>query len=181
MLLFYSGLIIIVIIGAVELNPKRFKGTSSHKDSDKFSGPFLTVSSVLVGIVSVLDRVTEFTIFTPQQTILGIVLVIIGFVVRTTAIRTLGKNFNYAVAPVKNLSEEGIYSKIRHPAYLGTVLYAVGTALFFSSLLGLVAALIVIFSVLYRIRVEENFLEETLGEQYKNYEKKTWRMIPYIY
>jgi protein-S-isoprenylcysteine O-methyltransferase Ste14 len=33
----------------------------------------------------------------------------------------------------------------------------------------------------YRIRVEEAMLQETLGEPYRAYRARTWRLLPFIY
>jgi len=33
----------------------------------------------------------------------------------------------------------------------------------------------------YRIKIEEKMLLEKLGDEYLNYVKTTWRLIPYVY
>jgi protein-S-isoprenylcysteine O-methyltransferase Ste14 len=185
MILFYVGIVILLIISLVEFNPSRYKKGMNHLDTDKNSGTYLTVTSVLVGLGSILDYFFNFIILRTSINsfliLTGILLMISGFVIRTRSVQELGLNFNYAVAPVKNLHTEGIYKKIRHPSYLGTLLYSIGIPLLFLSGIGIIFTPLVFISILYRIRVEEEFLKKSLGEKYINYKKITYRLIPYLY
>ena len=65
----------------------------------------------------------------------------------------------------------GIYSIVRHPMYVGDILYALGIAFVFRSVIG-VAMLPVWFSAfMFLSTIEEEILEERLGETYKQYKK----------
>jgi len=57
----------------------------------------------------------------------------------------------------------------------------IGIALCFRSILSLVASLVIIsFIYSYRIIIEEKALEKSFGQEYLDYEKFTWIIIPFI-
>jgi protein-S-isoprenylcysteine O-methyltransferase Ste14 len=72
--------------------------------------------------------------------------------------------------------------RIRHPSYLGTLLFALGIPLFLSTYVGLLAYLLVMLpAYLYRIHVEEEALHQKLGDRYMAFSQKTRRLVPRIY
>ena len=113
----------------------------------------------------------------------GLGLFLIGVYIRVVAMRTLAKYFLTDLRTLQNhrLIKHGIYKHIRHPAYLGTVLFSIGISLIFSSLYGFLLMLVLFPSYLYRIRIEESVLLEEFGEEYREYMKKTKKIIPFIY
>jgi len=117
-------------------------------------------------------------------TVLGVLLAAGGYSIRAAAMRTLGEFFTATLRMRENhrVVSEGIYRRIRHPGYLGTILFFAGsgiaTANFITTLL--VLAVIVPTFVL-RIAVEERMLTEHLGEEYRAYQGKTWRLVPFVF
>ena len=114
----------------------------------------------------------------------GVVLVVIGFIIRLTSILTLKQYFTYSVAKVENqpLIETGLYKIIRHPGYLGQLLIFLGISISVSNWLSILLMMIpVTIGYLYRIKVEESFMIAHMGENYLNYQKRTKRIIPMIY
>jgi len=109
---------------------------------------------------------------------------ILGIVVRWTAIRTLGKYFTGSVL-IKDdhrLVRSGLYKYLRHPAYTGTLLAHLGLGLSFSNWFTLGFSSIPFIAVaLYRMRVEEQALEEAFGSEYLAYSRTSKRLIPRIY
>lgn len=71
------------------------------------------------------------------------------------------------------LVTRGIYSKIRHPMYLGFILWLVGLPLFIESLFTLASAVIWIPHILYWRLSEERQLARKY-EGYREYKEKTW-------
>jgi protein-S-isoprenylcysteine O-methyltransferase Ste14 len=115
---------------------------------------------------------------------IGMVLVVIGFIIRIHSILTLNQYFTYSVAKVENhkLIETGLYKFIRHPGYLGQLIIFVGISTSISNWLSILLMMIPISLVyLHRINVEESFMLEQLGEDYLNYQERTKRLIPLIY
>lgn len=114
---------------------------------------------------------------------LGIALVYIGIAFRLYAIRVLGRYFTVNVATVadQRVVEEGPYKLIRHPSYTGGLITMLGLALTYTnwlSLLVIIGCALIGFS--YRIHVEEQALQEHLGQPYREYMQHTKRLIPYI-
>jgi protein-S-isoprenylcysteine O-methyltransferase Ste14 len=115
---------------------------------------------------------------------IGVVLILIGLIIRIQSILTLKQFFTYSVAKVENhkLIDTGLYKNIRHPGYLGQVLIFAGISTSLSNLLSILLMMIpVTIGYIYRIKVEESFMIDQLGEIYLNYQKRTKRIIPMIY
>jgi protein-S-isoprenylcysteine O-methyltransferase Ste14 len=80
------------------------------------------------------------------------------------------------------LVQSGPYRFVRHPGYTGLVLMALCVALGYSSLIGLLAIPVLLLpGMAYRIRVEENLLENHFGEEYRQYALRTKRLLPGIW
>ncbi len=112
---------------------------------------------------------------------LGVSLFAIGVSLRIIAKRTLGKDYSYGLKTPEKIVKHGIYGRIRHPCYFAMLLYVLGTPLIFSSVYGFLITLGFIPFTLYRIRIEEKMLTEKFGDEYREYVKKTKRIIPFIY
>lgn len=114
----------------------------------------------------------------------GLILYLLGMIIRWTAILQLKKAFTVDVAinQQHELKTDGIYSIIRHPAYLGLWLIFIGLSVSLYSILSFIAITIPVFLViLYRIKVEEKLLTEEFGVEYQNYARNTRRLIPFIF
>jgi protein-S-isoprenylcysteine O-methyltransferase Ste14 len=114
----------------------------------------------------------------------GMGLFVIGFIIRIHSLLTLKQYFTYSVAKVENhkIIESGLYKFIRHPGYLGQLIIFLGISISISNWLSILAMMIpVTIGYLYRIKLEERFMLEQMGEDYLNYQKRTKRIIPMIY
>lgn len=114
----------------------------------------------------------------------GVLLIIIGLIIRIKSISELKQYFTYTVTEIENhqLIETGLYKNIRHPGYFGQLLIFMGTAVAFSNWLSVVAMMIPVLSgYLYRIIVEERFMIKQMGQKYINYQKRTNKLIRGIY
>jgi protein-S-isoprenylcysteine O-methyltransferase Ste14 len=114
----------------------------------------------------------------------ALVLLVIGIVIRATAIVTLGASFstNVAIHATQTLRKTGLYKWIRHPSYTGALLAFVSIGLFECNWLSL--AIMAVFPtavMLYRIHVEEMALNEAFGDAYVEYSNVTKRLVPGIY
>lgn len=79
------------------------------------------------------------------------------------------------------LLTDGMFSYVRHPLYLGRILLSVGWVLIFLSFYGAVFMAIGILFFLPRIRIEEDMLLKEFGEAYRAYQKRTKKLIPYLF
>ena len=115
---------------------------------------------------------------------IGMALFVVGFKIRIHSIRTLKQFFTYSVAKVENhqIIETGLYKYIRHPGYLGQLIIFIGISTSISNWLSILVMMVPItLGYLYRIKIEERFMLEQLGDGYLNYQKRTKRIIPMIY
>ncbi len=113
----------------------------------------------------------------------GLILLIAGYCGRRVAIKTLGKNYNYAVetSPDHELVTSGVYSVIRHPIYLFYMVEMIALVVIKFNYISLAALIAVIFATLYRIEKEDELLLTVFGEQFGTYSMKTKRLIPFVY
>jgi protein-S-isoprenylcysteine O-methyltransferase Ste14 len=74
----------------------------------------------------------------------------------------------------------GPYRWIRHPSYTGALLTLLGILVCCLNWLSFFALLLAIAGYAYRIRVEEAALAEGLGDAYRDYMRRTRRLIPFI-
>ncbi|MBI3537626.1 MAG: isoprenylcysteine carboxylmethyltransferase family protein [Chloroflexi bacterium] len=115
---------------------------------------------------------------------LGVGIAALGLAIRYSAIRTLGKFFSYEVK-VQNehrIVQDGLYKYLSHPSYTGFGLILLGLPLILSSWLGLMAMVwLTLVGFTIRIYWEENLLIQHFGDAYRDYQKKTKRLIPFVW
>ncbi|MCU1302401.1 MAG: putative methyltransferase [Candidatus Sulfotelmatobacter sp.] len=95
----------------------------------------------------------------------------------------LGKYFTFDVATHsgQTVVERGPYRYIRHPSYTGALVSLFGFGLALGNWAGLVASVGCLgVAYAYRIPVEEGALVSALGEPYRQYLARTWRLVPFL-
>lgn len=115
---------------------------------------------------------------------IGCIVTVSGIVIRVYSVFTLKRAFTVSVQVKIDqiIIKKGPYKYIRHPAYSGSIISLLGIALCFRSIFGIIAALIITKIIYgYRIGLEEKLLENNFGADYEEYEKATWRIMPYIW
>jgi len=98
----------------------------------------------------------------------GILLVALGIIVFLTALFTIKSLESYE----GDLITGGIYSKIRHPMYLGFILWLIGFPLFNGALFSMMLAVVFIANILFWRSLEEKELEKRYAS-YKQYKMTT--------
>jgi len=113
----------------------------------------------------------------------GIGIAILGFALLQWAQMTLANSWSDTPRMMKeqNLITSGPYRAIRHPIYTAFILI-LGSTLFISSnwLIGLCWLGMTTLEVISRIGFEESLMLEFFGEQYREYMKKTGRLLPKV-
>jgi protein-S-isoprenylcysteine O-methyltransferase len=115
--------------------------------------------------------------------VIGVVLMILGSLLRRWCFRTLGQYFTGDVkASVDQpVIRTGPYRFVRHPSYTAGIMMFTGIGLalgsWFSFLLIMIAS---IATYWYRVTIEERALLGTIGEQYASFMKERKRFIPYV-
>lgn len=79
------------------------------------------------------------------------------------------------------LETRGFYAIVRNPIYLGEILWFLGWAIMFRSVIGLALVPLWWCGLLFHTLVEEEILERTLGEKYLIYKRRVHgRIIPWL-
>lgn len=113
---------------------------------------------------------------------LGVMLCALAL--RIWAALSLGKYYTTTlmITEGQKLISTGPYSRIRHPGYLAEILIwsAFGT-LSSNIFLVIILPIMLIAVYLYRISSEEQMLANDLGDSYREYQRKTHKLIPFLY
>ncbi len=115
---------------------------------------------------------------------IGVTLFFSGLCLRWFSIIYLGRFFtvNVAIAKDHRVIDTGPYRLIRHPSYTGALMAFLGFGLCLSNFASvLIIVLPVTAAFLYRIRIEEAALSDSLADAYRNYCQRSKRPIPFIY
>lgn len=116
---------------------------------------------------------------------IGLVMVVGGQALRSVAMAQAGQSFNHVVQSTRKsdhvLVTAGLYSRFRHPSYVGFYWWAVGTQLVMGNTVCLVAYLLVLYRFYAeRIPREERFLVDFFGAEYMDYRRTVGTGIPFV-
>ena len=114
----------------------------------------------------------------------GLALCIIGLGIRYWSRRTLGRFFTIGVVAQEGhrVVQSGPYKHVRHPGYLGLLLFYLGLPLMIGNWLGLLVLSLPSFVVfVWLISIEDAELAAMLGKEYQDYQKRSARLIPGIW
>lgn len=174
-----------VVCESIIASVKRANRKSSEV-MDKYSEMILnlvTYSSLIIGFALARSKYFSFAKQGDIITWFGLAIVLSGIAIRLRAIYSLRKFFtvNIAILNDHELMTAGIYRFIRHPAYLGVIIAFVGMGLAIGNLLSLMAMVLPVMLVfLWRIHIEEKMLISAFPRDYPAYQKKSWRLLPFI-
>ncbi|WP_285416079.1 isoprenylcysteine carboxylmethyltransferase family protein [Pseudomonas sp. efr-133-TYG-5] len=146
--------------------------------------PAFAVIGVVSGFLpAYCDRLDVWTLGGEGVRWLGAWLFIVGGTLRLWPVFVLGHRFSglVAIQPGHRLVTDGIYRHLRNPSYLGLVVNALGWALAFRSVVGIVLAALTLIPLIARIHSEEALLRAQFGAEYDAYCARSWRLLPGIY
>lgn len=111
--------------------------------------------------------------------VFGLSLEIIGFIVVIMGFRGLGKSLTANPVPIKGgkLITTGIYSRVRHPIYLGLILVSLGIVLTNGSVIKFGFWVLLVFLLIFKMKFEESLLIKTYPG-YKQYQEKVPGIFP---
>lgn len=157
-----------------------------ERRQDRLSGPAL-IAGLLVavwvgGILAYAVRGATIMTARPVVFVVGLVLALIGVAIRQFAIATLGRFFSIRVKTQagQTVVDTGLYRLIRHPSYAGTLLTVLGVLLCATNWVSLACFVLALPGFAYRIRVEEAALTSALGQPYRDYMRRTKRLVPFV-
>jgi protein-S-isoprenylcysteine O-methyltransferase Ste14 len=79
------------------------------------------------------------------------------------------------------LIRSGPYAHLRHPIYTGLLLALIGSAIVRGEWRGVLAVLIAFAALWRKLRLEERWMIETFGDDYRRYRERTAALIPFIF
>jgi protein-S-isoprenylcysteine O-methyltransferase len=159
--------------------------TGKAENRDRFSLMLIMIGNfvaLIVGIRLAFGAVGAIR-SVPLQTA-GLLIMVIGIAVRSTAIAQLGRFHtpNVAVRADHQLMKTGLYKYVRHPSYLGALIAFLGLGLALGNWLSLVVIMAVCVCVyLYRMHEEETALSAAFGDVWRAYCETTKRLIPGLF
>lgn len=117
----------------------------------------------------------------PNGTI-GRILLVASGVIALVGFLNLGRNLSPhpKPGPRTTLVQHGIYTFMRHPLYTSLMVGSFGWGLVWQSLSTLVVAVILVFVLDAKARVEERWLHQRFPA-YADYARRVRRFIPWVY
>lgn len=168
-----------IVIGITRDRP------ASLPSQDRFSGPAV-IGPIVIAMWAGYFAGRDFpaAAITPHPLLfgLGIALAVAGIALRWWAILTLGRFFTTSVTtrPGQTVVQAGPYRLVRHPSYTGMLLTVLGLLLSSANWISLACFAIVLPGLAYRIKVEEGALLGALGDPYRDYMRRTRRLVPFV-
>jgi len=157
------------------------KKNSQVTNQDKGSYKINIVTSWIALFIVFVLRGLGIGMFSGNLQYIGLILLAAGIMLREWSIRVLGKHFTVRVQVNEKakLVTQGPYKYIRHPSYTGILLTFAGIPLAIGTWFGAIVAITAKWiAIQYRIRIEEEALQEAFGSEYEEYKKRTWKLFP---
>jgi len=183
--LFIAGLLVAMIIRShfgVKSQLKRFRHAPKEHPMVYIGIALWNIALVLtlITIFSPWLKIADYKIPVPLSTI-GSVIFICGLWLLWQSHVDLAQNFSpwLYIRNNHSLITSGIYKRIRHPMYLSFCLLALGQALLIPNWIAGPLCLIAFYPFyVFRAEREEEQLTDYFGNEYKEYQKKTGRILP---
>jgi protein-S-isoprenylcysteine O-methyltransferase Ste14 len=113
----------------------------------------------------------------------GLLIQAAGLALAAWARLLLGRNWggSTAIKEQHQFVRSGPYAIVRHPIYAGIALAMAGTAIAVGKWRGVVAVVLVVIAFLYRINLEESYLNDEFGGEYVRYQREVKALIPFAF
>ena len=166
----------------------RLSAPASKKQpaADRVATAFLVLATLAWFVFLPID-VFHLKLLPPPSlgvSLVGAALSLAGFAILMAAIY----QNSYAIPIVEDQSDRaqrlvdtGLYARVRHPFYLGLLLFYAGVALWLGSYASLVTLVVVLAALLARIGVEETTLRQTLPGYSAYVTRVPYRLVPLVW
>jgi protein-S-isoprenylcysteine O-methyltransferase Ste14 len=181
------GLVVLVVTACAVALAAPMSGLTGARVVDRRDRliflPMLPLSFLYLYLPPWADRRDLFVIDGDAVRYAGLGLCAAGCVLRIVPMFVLGFRFSPLVAIQEGhtLVTDGIYRYVRHPSYLGALVVLVGWVLVFRSALGFLLVPPFVGITVWRMNDEERLLGAEFGDEYVDYRRRTWRLVPWVY
>ena len=178
-------LIVIGVLGNI-LQPS-YSSFKAGVKQDRGTALHIVWTVYITQALAVVEYAFNYTDFLEWFTLyqyLFLSLSVFGLIFRTWAVLTLGQYFSMYIELQKDhqLITRGPYRFLRHPSYTGAFLTYFSNILFLESWFSAIVSLsFLLWAFHRRIQFEELCLHEQFGEEYDDFCKKRWKLIPGLY
>ncbi|MFA4986151.1 MAG: isoprenylcysteine carboxylmethyltransferase family protein [Candidatus Brocadiia bacterium] len=100
---------------------------------------------------------------------LGIGLVAVGCTLAVVGLVQLR-----GVENIGHLVTTGLYAHLRHPMYMGFILWILGWSVRYGAVVSMALGILCIGNIFFWEHLEERAMEAQYGEEYRAYRKRTW-------
>lgn len=183
--LFSIGILIAYIIKGKTLWEAALKTKPVHQEKGDRSFWFIVVSMIFAFYLPPIEFLYLEISVSPT---IGWMLVGAGFLITGSFLFGYARyelrkwySGHLSVQKEQILVQSGPYSLVRHPAYLGYLLMAVGVSLGYASVLGVINLLFLFLCFRYRIKIEEKLLVAHFGQVFLTYAENKKKFIPFIW
>jgi protein-S-isoprenylcysteine O-methyltransferase Ste14 len=144
------------------------------------SGTLVSLPAAIV--VSAFDHRFGWSSVPAEISLIGDVLVVIGVGISFLVI--IQNNYaaaNITVEADQKVVSTGLYGLVRHPKYVGMLIFLAGTPLALDSYWGLVVLILSVIVFAFRILDEEKMLEEELNGYIDYTREVQYRLVPHVW
>lgn len=114
-----------------------------------------------------------------SENLWGSLIALFGATLRLWGRHSLGEAFSTRIKRPEKLVKTGPFRFIRHPLYAGLMLLWIGSILASMAYILLIPFSLNLIIILRRILREEKLLDEI--EDFRDYKRRTWRLIPFLW
>jgi protein-S-isoprenylcysteine O-methyltransferase Ste14 len=182
---------VVALVTYLGIEPLMRKGAGRELTTASFehySTALVASIGLLIPAIAIALRFLDVTIVGPLPPFLAWLLLLpllLAIPLRWWSMATLGEAFTRTlrILPGHAVVQSGPYRAIRHPGYLANLLAfpPAGALIADSCVFGLLALVVQVTAYIYRIGYEEEMLATHLGAAYAEYQRRTWRLLPWIY
>ena len=165
---------------------------NDSRPTQKFFGNLSRLLSVSIGLLIVIHSlgVKNIAAFHQMELLdnvtvdfIGLLFGLGGLTLCRQAQQEMGRSWRVGIDRQNKtaLVTTGVFRKIRNPTYSGLFMICTGTLMIFPTMSLLVWVMVFCIAIEFQVRIEEEFLTDTHGEQYIRYHQTTKRYIPLFY
>lgn len=150
-----------------------------RKPVNKFVGYWPSFASLVGGFLMFAVLWLEPAHLTFQSQIIASLMILVGNGLAAVVLIRLGRSFSI-IPEGRKLVTTGVYKYIRHPLYLTEAIATLGLMILFISPEAVLLVMVQFWFQFVRMHYEEKVLKSTFAS-YKNYMKRTARLMPGVY